>query len=129
MSNKEEVTINVGGIEVSGQITHRSEADISIRIDSPYQGLTRGLHIPYFSRPYNSFLTSYGESTARHLLKELYELSLYLHENRDFIILQSAVYFSGSNYSDQECQNIFFDNCFPFIVPVGTRDEVMEILR
>ena len=129
MSNEQTVTITADGITVKGQIIHRSDADINIRIISPYQGLSRGLHIPYFSRPTNSFLTSYGESTAEYLLKELYKLGRFLQENRDYLRLQSAVYFAGSDYSDRECQNLFFEKCFPFIVVIDSRDEVMKILK
>jgi len=129
VSKNQEVSIRVGGVEVLGLITYRSEADITIKINSPYQGLTGGLHIPYFSRPFNSFLSSYGDSTAKHLLQNLYELGHFLKENRDFLRLQSAVCFDGKDYSDHQCQNEFFDKCFPFGIPIGTRNEVLEILR
>jgi hypothetical protein len=128
MSKKQEVSIKVDGVEVIGEITYRSDADIAIRITMPYRGLTNGSHIPYFSRPIHSFLTGYGDKMAENLLKYLYELGLYMEENRKFIKLQLALHFADENYSDLECQNRFFNSTFPFIVPIDTRDDVLRQL-
>ena len=129
MSKKQEFTIRVDGVNVVGEITYRSEADIVIRITKPHQGLTNGCHIPYFSRPIHSFLTDYGDKMAENLLKYLYELSWFLEKNRKFIKLQLSLHFHNENYSDLESQNRFFDSTFPFIVPIDTRDEVIKLLK
>ena len=129
MSKYQEVTIEVDGIKVKGQITHRSEPDISITISSPYQGLSNGLHIPYFSRPIHSFLTEYGDRTAENLLKYLYELGSYMEENIDFITMQMCMHFHDGDYSSSDSQDRFFDSTFPFTVPIGTRDEVLRQLK
>ena len=129
MSKTQEFSIRVDGVEVSGEITYRSEADIAVRITKPYRGLSNGCHIPYFSRPINSFLTDYGDSMAENLLKYLYELGWYMEQNRKFIQLQFKFHFHDENYADWDLQNRFFDSTFPFVVPIDTRDEVLEILR
>ena len=129
MSKGQELSIKVDGVEARGSIFHRSEADIGIRILSPYQGFSTGLHIPYFSRPYHSFLTEYGDRTAENLLKYLFELSLYMKENRKFIDLQFALHLQGDDYLSSESQDRFFGSTFPFMVPIGSRDEVLEVLR
>ena len=129
MSNKHEFSIKVDGVDVIGEITCRSEADIAIKITKPYQGFTNGCHIPYFSRPRHSFLTDYGDKMAENLLKYLYELSRYLEKNRKFIKLQLSLHFHNGDYSDWECQNRFFDSTFPFIVPIDTREQVIQIMQ
>ena len=129
MSLNQEVSINLDGVKVLGEITYRSEADISIRITKPYMGLSNGCHIPYFSRPIHSFLTDYGDKMAENLLKYLYELNWFMEKNRKFIKLQLSLHFHNGDYSDWECQNRFFDSTFPFIVPIDTRDEVLRILN
>ena len=129
MSRKQEVSIKVDGIEVVGEIFYRSEGDIGIRITNPYQGLTNGCHIPYFSRPFHSFQTEYGDKMAENLLKYLYELGKYMEENLKFIRLQLALHFHDQEYIDQDHQDRFFGSTFPFIVPIDTRDDVLEVLK
>jgi hypothetical protein len=129
MAKKQEVSIKVDGVEVIGEITYRSEADLAIRITKPYQMLTNGCHIPYFSRPIHSFLTGYGDKMAENLLKYLYELGLYMGKNSKFIKLQLSLHFHDGDYSDQDCQNRFFGSTFPFIVPIDTRDDVLRSLK
>jgi hypothetical protein len=129
MSKNQEVSIKADGVEVIGEITYRSEVDIAIRITKPYQGLSNGCHIPYFSRPIHSFLTDYGDKMAENLLKYLYELGWYMGENNKFIKLQLSLHFHDGDYSDWECQNRFFDSTFPFIVPIDTRTDVLRSLQ
>jgi len=129
MSKGQEISIKVDGVEARGSIFHRSEADIGIRILWPYQGFSTGLHIPYFSRPYHSFLTEYGVRTAENLLKYLFELSLYMKTNRIFIELQFTLHFHEDDYLSSESQERFFGSTFPFAVPIGTREDVLNILR
>ena len=117
------------GEEIKGVISFRSESDISVKITSPYKGLSGGRHIPYFSRPDNSFMTDYGKSTAVSILSRLYELGRYIEDNRKFLALQSSLHFYNSDYSDPECQKRFFDSSFPFLVPNGTREDVLECLK
>jgi hypothetical protein len=129
MSNRQDVSIEVDNVQVIGKITHRSEADIVEKIISPYAELSTGLHIPYFSRPFHSFLTEYGDHTAETLLKYLYELGKYMEENEKFLKLQLAFHFRDENYSDRECLNRFFDSTFPCPVPLGTRTDIMRTLK
>ena len=129
MSKKQEVSIKIDGVEAIGEITYRTEVDIAIMITKPYQGLTNRCHIPYFSRPIHSFLTDYGDKMAENLLKYLYELGWYMEKNRIFIKLQFSLHFYDENFSNWESQDRFFNNTFPFIVPVGTREEVIEMLK
>ncbi len=129
MSKNQEITIVAEGKTVKGEITFRNESDISVRINSPYSGLTGGVHIPYFSRPYHSFITDYGDRTAENLLKGLWELGSYIAENRKFLKLQLAFHFHQGDYSDRQCQTRFFDSSFPFLVPHGTRENILECLK
>ena len=129
MSNRQGITINVNNVRVIGEITHRSEADIVVKIISPYQQLSNGLHIPYFSRPYHSFLAEYGDRTAENLLKYLFELGLYLGEEIGFISNQMCLHFHDGDYSNSASQDRFFGSTFPFAVPVGTREEVLRQLK
>jgi hypothetical protein len=129
MSNNQEITIITEGKTVKGEITFRSESDIFLKITSPYSGLSAGLHIPYFSRPYHSFMTAYGDKTAENLLKGLWELGSYMEENRKFLKLQLALHFYQGDYSDRECQTRFFDSSFPFLVPNGTRENILGCLK
>ncbi|MCF7823051.1 MAG: hypothetical protein K9N35_02670 [Candidatus Marinimicrobia bacterium] len=105
-----------------------NESEIIVRITSPYSGLTRELHIPYFSRPYHSFMTDYGDKTAESLLRDLWELGWYLEAHREFLKLQLALHFYHGDHADSECQTRFFDSSFPFCVPDGIQGEVLLIL-
>ena len=129
MSKNQEITIVAEGKSVLGEITLRNESDISVKITSPFSGLTGGLHIPYFSRPYHSFMTDYGDKTAANLLKSLWELGSYIEENRKFLKLQVAFHFHQGDYSDRQCHTRFFDSSFPFLVPSGTRENILECLK
>ena len=129
MRTSQPISINVNGNKVTGEISFRSEGDIGVKIISPYHDLSSGLHIPYFSRPIHSFLTEYGDHTAENLLKYLYEMGLYMEENREFIRLQFCLHFHGGDITGWEAQERFFGSTFPFIVPIGTRDMVFKYLK
>ena len=128
MNKQHKIQIKINGVNVKGVILHRSEADIFIEITEPYTNMGSGCHIPYFSRPINSFLTEYGDKMAENLLKYLYELGWYMETNRKFIKLQFALHFLDEDYSDQKCRDRFFNSTFPFIVPIDTRDDVVRSL-
>ena len=128
MSKKQEVSIKVDDVDVIGEITYRSEADITIRIREPFQGLTHGCHIPYFSRPLNSFMTDYGERMAVNLLQYIYELGLYIKENSSTILLHFAAHFPEGEYSHEGARNRFFVSTFPFMIPLDLREEVIELI-
>ena len=129
MNSNHSFHIAVGGIEVEGIVIHRTDADLIIQIVDPYTDLSSGCHIPYFSRPINSFLTDYGISMAENLLKYLYELGEYMVKNNKFIKLQFALHFRDGDLSDHECQNRFFNSTFPFVVPIDTRDDVLRKIQ
>ena len=129
MSSYPTIQIIIDGTSVSGTISYRSEADISVNIISPYHDLSAGLHIPYFSRPLHSFLTDYGDRTAENLLTYLYELGVYMEANRKFMKLQFALHFRDGDLSNHECQNRFFSSTFPFVVPIDTRGDVLRKLQ
>ncbi len=75
------VKIDIDGISIEGEITHRSGGDICVKITQPFVGLDTGRHIPYFSRPGNSYLGEYGDETAEQLLLSLFRLSNYTDAN------------------------------------------------
>ena len=128
MSSTQEISETIDGILVTGIITSRSDSDISVRIVSPFSGLTVQQHIPYFSRPYNSYLTDYGDTVAMGLLKQLLDLGSYISENQAFLKLQLSLHFYGCEYSNEESQKRFFDSSFPFLVPYSLKTQVVELL-
>lgn len=129
MKTDQKITITTAtNVKVAGSIIHVSEADISVLIRSPYMHLHAGLHIPYFSRPVNSFFTVYGKRTAENLLSYLYDLGHYLEEHEKFIKLQFALHFQEGDYGDDACRQRFFGSTFPFMVPLNTREDVMRRL-
>ena len=107
MSKNQEITNVVEGKTVTGEITFRNESDISVKITKPHAGLIGGLNIPYFSRPYHSFMTDYGDRTAENLLKGLWELGSYMGENRKFLKLQLAFHFHHGDYSTDSVKQDF----------------------
>lgn len=80
-SEKTKIKILVDEVAVEGQIIHRSAADIIIKITNPFENLTTGRHIPNFGRPYSSFEGEYGDERAKDLLKDLYDIALYIDTN------------------------------------------------
>ena len=82
------IKIIIDGQEVEGEIVQRSASDINVQITEPYKDVSRGLHIPYFARPCNSFDTELGDKTAKDLLKSIYHLCKYISENLDSICSQ-----------------------------------------
>lgn len=77
----QEISTTVDGVQVRGVITHRSGSDIDVRITSPYQNISRGLHIPYFARKVHSFIGSRGDEAAVHLLRGIYEIAGFIAVN------------------------------------------------
>ena len=128
MSCNQKISETIDGILVTGIISFRSESDISVRIMSPFIGLTGQQHIPYFSRPFNSYLTVYGDTVAVHLLKQLSDLGSYIDKNKAFLKLQLSLHFYGCEYSNEDCQKRFFDSSFPFLVPYSLKGQVMGLL-
>lgn len=176
----ESVSIEVDGTQVEGAILHRSRADIVVRIVSPYQGVTTGLHIPYFglANPANDFRGPHGDRTAVRLLDDLYRICAHVENNKEVLKTQAAEmdraienldcdrflpesafreirrelrsqlrggHIDSNSYQRRLSQakkrlrerereiwrleEDFFKVNFPMIVPVGTRDEVLAILR
>ena len=128
MSKYQEFSIQVDDTEVTGEITHRSEETIMVRITHPFSGLSNSCHIPYFSRPLNSFMTDYGERMAVNLLQYIYELGLYIKENSSTILLRFAAHFPKGEYSHEGARNRFFVSTFPFMIPLDLREEVIELI-
>jgi len=129
MSKEQRISVNVEGSEVVGEITLRTGSDIKVRKICSEYTLTNQCHIPYFSRPRNSFLSQYGSDMATSLLVELHQLHNYLASNRQFIRLQFLFHFRDENYSDMDCEDRFFNSTFPFEMPINLREQVMHILK
>jgi len=129
MSNQNQITTTVNGITINGVFNHRSAADIEIEILEPYTGLKRSLHIPYFARPYRNFEGEQGAQAAEALLASLYEIATDVTLRRDHLRLLSDIYFKDNNLTDAVARNLFFEDCFELLIPLGTRDDVMELLK
>jgi hypothetical protein len=78
---KQQVRIQVHGQEVVGEIYYRSSRDIAVRILAPYVGLVSDRHIPYFAAGHATYLGERGDGEAQWLLKECFELGLYLDQH------------------------------------------------
>jgi len=83
---RSKIHTKIDGQQVEGEITHRSASDISVKITHPHQDVSRGLHIPYFARPYASFDSDYGDKTAKDLLKSIYRICTFLYKNMDSLV-------------------------------------------
>ena len=176
----ESVSISVEGVTVEGEVTHRSNRDIALRIASPYQGLTTGRHIAAFARipPERDYRGPHGDETVASLLSELYRLGKFVEKNerplrsrvaemdaaierldrerflpksgfqevrRDLrtrlrngsldskvyqrLLVQARRKVEARQREVRHLEEDFFKTNFPMIVPVGTRDEVLAILR
>jgi len=77
----QQVRIQVQGQEVVGEIYYRSSRDIAVRILAPFVGLVSDRHIPYFAAGHASYLGERGDGEAQWLLKECFELGLYLDQH------------------------------------------------
>lgn len=130
MKTSQNIAIEVeAGINLLGRIIYRSESEIKITILSPYTALSGSLHIPTFSEESHTPETDYGEITEEQLLTKLYDLGRYMDENSNFLQLQIALHFYDGDWSSEEHQKRFFGSSFPFMVPLGTREDVLNILR
>ena len=69
-----EIELKVNGILVVGKICHRTSRDIVVEITEPFQGISKGLHIPYFGAKYRSYDGTHGSETAKNLLKQIYTI-------------------------------------------------------
>ncbi|MGI6549531.1 MAG: hypothetical protein ACOX4Q_05725 [Syntrophomonadales bacterium] len=83
--------ITIGGA-ITGRITYLRPNQINVEITSPYQGITSGRHIPYFSmRPgrkrfeemteKGAMITDYGIERAKEILQEIYDACHYIESN------------------------------------------------
>ena len=75
------VRIQVDDVQVVGEISHRSECDLWVRILSPYKNITNGVHIFYLARGHLSYISEYGDERAKNLLKEIFIFLQFLEEN------------------------------------------------
>ena len=77
---------------ITGRITYLRPNQINVEITSPYQGITSGRHIPYFSmRPgrkrfeemteKGAMITDYGIERAKEILQEIYDACHYIESN------------------------------------------------
>ncbi len=77
------IRIKIDGQKVEGEITHRSAHDISVKITKPYQGVSRGMHLPHFTASHKRFDRSFGDKIAKDLLRNIYHLCKFVFENMD----------------------------------------------
>ena len=80
------ISISVNGISVVGEICHRSSRDIVVEIIEPYQGMSKGLHIPCFGAKYSNYDGDHGIKTAQHLLKQMYTICFEAEKNAHQLI-------------------------------------------
>jgi hypothetical protein len=77
------IHIQVGGVQVRGEITHRSEIAIDVKIVEPYQGISTGRNYPLLgAKPPVNYLDKYGDDAAREMLEQLYFTCLTIHKNK-----------------------------------------------
>jgi len=112
MSVKKITTIN--GIEVEYKVLHHFSNDFEIEITKPFQNITGGLHIPYFSRAYHNFDGDHGEECILSVLNNIYELGSHISEN--ITCLKEQVHLLDQNIKKVSANSI-------------TEDEFKEISR
>ena len=176
--SKEIVKTTIDGVEVECEILHRSAGDFGIEIIKPFQNITCGLHIPYFSRSRCSFIGESGDMRIVETLHNIYGFGQYIKENmthlrekvRELDIIIETL--SATKITEKEFKEVriklrrllrngeisnryyqkvlrwwqvemnslwleidlyhidpFFEENFPEIVPIGTREEILDILR
>jgi len=129
MNGQEAISTEHKGVHIDGKIIFRTGSDIDIKILQPYQNLTTGSHIPYFARPYGSFLGEYGDRSAKEMLTELYELGLYLDKNFESLVKlvkqKRAGWLTGPGI---EAFKDFFDTEFPETVSYNLQPQILNIL-
>ena len=79
------VKTTIDHVEVECEILHRSAGDLEIKIIKPFQNITGGIHIPYFSRDHYSFMGGYGDTRITETLHEIYGLGQYIQENMTYL--------------------------------------------
>ena len=79
--NENKIETAVDGINVRGEILHRSSRDFDIKITSPFKNLTGGSHIPYFAVSHHTFNGEYGDKAITDTLQFLYDLGKYLESH------------------------------------------------
>jgi len=110
MSEKKIATID--GVAVEYKILHRVSNDFEIEITKPFQHITGGLHIPYFSRAYHSVEGKHGDEQIVHVLNNVYGLGSYLAENITHLKEQVGLLdrelekLSANNISEKEFKQI-----------------------
>jgi len=79
----ESISIVVDGMNVEGEIVHRSGSDIEVRITSPYQGFREECTSPTLlaSTLQTDYRGPHGDETAVGLLKDLFLLGNFVEEN------------------------------------------------
>ena len=114
------ISIEVDGVVVEGEITHRSEHDIVVE----YQGLRTGMHIPAFATyPKERCYTGpHGDKTAADLLKELYQLRTYIDKNKE--VLKTNIAKMDANIEALDPEQFFTKEKFQ-----ETRIELRKQLR
>jgi hypothetical protein len=75
------VKIEVGTVPVEGEIIHRFDNDIEIKITKPFVSLHAGRHIPPHGRLVSSFVGLHGDFTAESLLNDLYVIAEFTERN------------------------------------------------
>lgn len=84
----ERFQIEIDGQVVVGEVTHRANRDLAVRIVRPYQNLSTSCHIPLFALALGpiSFTGKRGDDTARRLLREMYSLGQFLEQSLQQLI-------------------------------------------
>jgi len=97
------VPVSIECPPLHGEITYLACNDISVKLISPYSGVSSGLHIPYFAMHYavmndkcfanpDGNVSEHGWETAEHLLKDLYDCCVLFHRHRDEIEKEYALF-------------------------------------
>jgi len=128
MNEIQEIQIIVGRSSVAGKIVQRTPAYVLITITEPFEGLSMSASIPFCSGPAHSFEGEYGKQTSENILRYLYELGVFIRDNRSVIRAQMGLHFYHEDYDEKTCTDRFFGSTFPFIVPNEVRPEVMSII-
>lgn len=114
----------INGTEVEGIILQCSDSEIEVKITKPFSDVSKGLHIPCSARENKTYLSANGYYTADRLLTELYVICQYINDNKKMLNERLGLV----KQNEANLENFFYE-CFPVIIPNGTREEVLAYIE
>lgn len=121
----------INATDVEGRVTGHS-FDIDVEIVSPFSNLKTGSHIMMIARGVYSFDGGYGKKRSEEMLAYLYSIGDHINRNRKMLKANLATFREQTAVLPEEkgweLEDQFFDENFPMMIGVSTRESVIDIL-